>query len=107
MPYIKPESRPFYDEGIEALVECMSDACEVIDPDEPGYLDAGALTYIFTRIAEGFREICGDSYHTFHTIRGCLADAQAEFYRRVQAPYEDLKRAENGDVYVPVAEPPF
>jgi hypothetical protein len=37
-----------------------------------------------------------------------LTDAAAEFYRRVVAPYEDAKRAENGDVYPPqlLPEPP-
>jgi hypothetical protein len=37
-------------------------------------------------------------YERLNRAMGVLACVQAEFYRRVAAPYEDQKIAENGDV---------
>jgi len=38
-------------------------------------------------------------YAEMSAVRGVLADVSSEFYRRKMAPYEDMKREENGDVY--------
>ena len=38
-------------------------------------------------------------YTTASHIRAGFDDASAEWYRRVMAPYEDIKCTENGDVY--------
>ena len=40
-------------------------------------------------------------YADLESIMGALAGAQAEFYRKVVAPYEDKKIVENGRVYRP------
>lgn len=37
-------------------------------------------------------------YGDLNEILGCLEATKQEFYRRVVAPYEDKKIAENGDV---------
>jgi hypothetical protein len=60
---------------------------------------AGELNYILTRILIRYMEQRGKSYQTFNDIMGALDGAKMEFYRRVVAPYEDIKRKENGDVY--------
>jgi hypothetical protein len=39
------------------------------------------------------------SYSTLSRARAAAQDAADEWYRSVMAPYEDKKRAENGDVY--------
>jgi len=38
-------------------------------------------------------------YFHYNRAMGVLASAMQEFYRRRVAPYEDVKIAENGDVY--------
>jgi hypothetical protein len=41
----------------------------------------------------------GLSYQTINDILGALVGAREEYYRRVVAPYEDLKVKANGDVF--------
>lgn len=62
-------------------------------------MNAGELNFQITRVIEQYRFQHGDSYGIFNDIIGALESAKLEFYRRVVAPYEDKKRAENGDVY--------
>ncbi len=40
----------------------------------------------------------GLNYQTINDISGAMAEAMAEFRRRVVAPYEDKKIEENGDL---------
>ncbi len=46
----------------------------------------------------------GPHYQQFNDVMGVLACAQAEIYRRIIAPYEDVKIRENGDVYSGVSK---
>lgn len=46
---------------------------------------------------------CGIKYKHINDICGVLEAVKAEFYRRVAAPYEDLKIKENKDVIEPEA----
>lgn len=60
---------------------------------------AGELNYIFTKMAwEYFKN--NRSYQGINDIVGALEGAKLEFYRRVAAPYENIKMEENSDVYV-------
>lgn len=43
----------------------------------------------------------GLSYQTCNDVMGAISGAGYEFYRRIVAPYEEGKIAENGDVYGP------
>lgn len=61
--------------------------------------DAGELNFIFTEIIKQYLKLNGKSYQSINDIVGALEGAKMEFYRRVAAPYEDLKIEENGDVY--------
>ena len=45
------------------------------------------------------RRLTEANYNLHNEIMGVFASAQAEYYRRCVAPYEDRKRVENGDVY--------
>lgn len=46
---------------------------------------------------------CGIKYKHINDVLGVLGAVTAEFYRRVAAPYEDLKIRDNGDVIEPDA----
>ena len=59
----------------------------------------GELNYAMTMLAIEYAKRWGISYTTFNEVMGVFASAQAEFYRRVVVPYENIKREENGDVY--------
>jgi hypothetical protein len=61
--------------------------------------DAGELNYVITKVCDEFLKRKGRRYNNINTVIGVLACAQAEFYRRVAAPYENEKIAVNGDVY--------
>jgi len=87
MPYIKAADRKPFDPLIEQLAGLM-----------PETDFAGSLNYVISRL-------CGEllkkqkNYARINEITGALECAKLEFYRRVAAPYEDRKIAENGDVY--------
>lgn len=85
MPYIKREDREkFYHSGLGEL------SANISSPGELNYV----ISYI---IADYFER--HSNYQGINDIMGALTGAQLEFYRRVAAPYEDKKIAENGDVY--------
>ena len=83
MPYIKQERRIQLDipDGISS----------------PDY--AGELNYKITCLCRNYCQEHGLSYARINDVLGALEGAKAEFYRRVAVPYEDMKIAENGDVY--------
>lgn len=62
--------------------------------------DAGELNYVITEALIGYLRVKGLRYATLNEIVGVLECAKAEFQRRIVAPYEDMKIAENGDVYL-------
>lgn len=84
MPYIKPYDRALYDRR----------PISSITPET-----VGDLNYCITSICNNFLKAEGKSYATVNDIIGVLECAKMEFYRRVAAPYEDIKLTENGDVY--------
>jgi hypothetical protein len=52
-----------------------------------------------TRVLSAWLQKRGLSYAAIADVVTVLETAKLEFYRRVAAPYEDRKVAENGDVY--------
>ena len=84
MPYIKNESKNLLERRIT----------------EPS--NAGELNYAITKLVNDYllrkRKI---NYAAMNEIVGAMISATVEFQRRVVAPYEDTKIAENGDVYDP------
>lgn len=81
MPYIKKERR--------------------IPRDKRGYTanGVGELNYAISRLCDLYLEDYGEDYRNINAVIGALECAKLEFYRRIAAPYEDTKLAENGDVY--------
>lgn len=72
-----------------------------------GVIEVGALCttpgelnfVISTIVRDYFRRTDKGNYQAINDVIGALEGAKIEFYRRVAAPYEDLKIKENGDVY--------
>lgn len=65
---------------------------------------AGELNFVITSVCLEYVEEKVASYEAFNAAIGALECAKLELYRRMVAPYEDAKMAENGDVY-PRTEP--
>lgn len=95
MPYISQDKRhvldPVIDDLHRSLVELEMD-------DEMNNME-GNVNYIFSRL---LLMVYGDRdstrYAQINDAMGVLASVQAEYYRKVAAPYEDQKAFENGDV---------
>lgn len=87
MPYIKTEDREKYEEVLDELIGLLK-----IQPVER--ID-GELNYIITKI---LKESYPLRYFNLNRAMGVLECAKLEFYRRVVAPYEDIKIKESGDV---------
>jgi len=79
MPYIKKERRK------DVIVS--------------GALNAGELNYEITQIINRYLIKKEEKYQTYNDIIGALEGAKLELYRRKIAPYEDMKKDANGDVY--------
>lgn len=82
MPYITKEERNDIHENAEAPV------------------NPGQLNYVLTQVVLEYFHGNGGRYQQINDILGALEGAKLEFYRRVVAPYEDVKKVDNGDVYV-------
>lgn len=59
---------------------------------------AGELQYAIAVMIKDFIKRKGLNYQNCNDIMGAITGAGKEFYRRVVAPYEDLKIKDNGDV---------
>lgn len=76
-------------------------AREMVEPQSLRAAEtAGELNYQITRLAWRYVNTHGSCYTTFNEIVGVLDCAKMEFYRRLCAPYENNKQAENGDVFI-------
>lgn len=88
MPYIPAADR----DKLQSATDAMA---AVIDRDTT----AGDLNYMISLMAKAYIEAKGLRYEHLNAVVGALDSAKAEFQRRVVAPYEDQKIADNGDVY--------
>ena len=88
MPYILSTER-------DKLKPATDAAAAVIDKNTT----AGDLNYMISLMAKAYIDAKGLRYEHLNAVVGALDSAKAEFQRRVVAPYEDKKIAENGDVY--------
>jgi hypothetical protein len=99
MPYIKQNERAELDELIDALTtRIKGTTANTLDADAHGFI-AGRLNYAVTRIVVNL--LGPVKYWKIALYAGVLSNIASEFYRKLAAPYEDLKIAENGDVYPP------
>jgi hypothetical protein len=81
MPYIKQDRR---------------DVVGLYSEGQP--LNSGELNFQITSLLVSYFDEHGGNYQAINDVLGALEGAKLEFYRRVAAPYEDRKIAENGDV---------
>lgn len=84
MPYITRERRAMFDEHLAHIAEHLE--------------SGGEINYCVYKLCLEFLKRKGLSYTTSMVPFSALGAAQQELYRRVIAPYEDGKIAENGDV---------
>lgn len=75
------------------------DRLALIVPQQLGSLLPGELNYLITGQCMEYWRTSEKNYRVINDILGALEGAKLEFYRRVAVPYEERKRAENGDVY--------
>lgn len=85
MPYIKQDDR----DALRPIVDEIKSL---------PVMSAGELNYLFTTLAVTYLKTHGKTYQKINDIIGALEGAKLELYRVTAAPYEDLKREENGDV---------
>lgn len=78
MPYIKPDRK-------RELV--------YIDPETPG-----DLNFRITELVHDYILSKGLRYATLNEVIGVLECAKLELYRQIAAPYEDVKKQENGPI---------
>lgn len=86
MPYIPNTERNEIDPNIRRLLDSMD-------------YNPGTLNYVITKLIVDYVQMCGERYGTYNSAIGVLECAKLELYRRMVAPYEDKKKAENGEVY--------
>lgn len=86
MPYIKLAARNRLQNLLHQVVQTMPS-------------DAGELNYLISRIVDTYIQVKGKNYANLNEVIGVLECVKQEYYRRIAAPYEDKKIAENGDVY--------
>ena len=87
MPYVKQYKRNKYEKILEELIKIL----KALPPEE---ID-GELNYVVSKI---LREIYPLRYFHINKAVGVLECIKLEYYRRVAAPYEDLKIEETGDI---------
>jgi len=88
MPYIKMETRKKFDWIIDNLIAALAEDSENI---------SGNLNYCITVVLKRLIEK-NKRYKTMNDLIGSLECIKLKLYRRVVAPYENEKIAENGDV---------
>lgn len=68
-----------------------------------GAVTPGELNFLITHLVDDYLlENCSarqPDYAAINEVIGVLECAKLEFYRRIAAPYEDEKCAQNGDAY--------
>ena len=96
MPYIKQEDRKKFlytpeKLGPNSQVDLFARIAEKCDTP-------GDLNYAFTVLCHGYLRKQGLNYQHINDVIGALEGCKQELYRRIAAPYEDDKIAQNGDV---------
>ena len=82
MPYVEKHYRKYLNKVVQTMEEYSVEA-------------NGDLNYILFKFCKYHIE---PSYNNYKNFIGELNECVAEIRRRLLAPYEDLKRQENGDI---------
>tara|TARA_Y100000996_G_scaffold387409_1_gene346189 strand:- start:4096 stop:4380 length:285 start_codon:yes stop_codon:yes gene_type:complete len=90
MPYIKNKDREKFDESLQEISN------NILSMGDMNY----CVSTIIAKYLEEVQRVEGSvGYYYYNQLIGVLECAKLELYRRLAAPYEDLKIDENGDVY--------
>jgi len=89
MPYIVSARREAFQDFLEKTKNLRIDT-------------AGELNFLITMLGQIYLTMHGTNYRVFNEIIGSLECAKIETYRRQIAMLEDMKKQENGDVFLPV-----
>ena len=65
----------------------------------------GELNYRIAEQIDHWLAVKGLSYTSLNNVIGVLECLKLEVYRRIAAPYEDKKLAENGEVFISAFQP--
>lgn len=85
MPYITQDRRKRFDYDILSLFKFIE--------------NEGDLNYCITKLCHLLiKRKWGLSYKTLNKVIGVLGCVKLELYRKVTAPYEDIKENENGPI---------
>lgn len=87
MPYVERTKRPSLDEAIEPMLKKIALG-----------RSKGEINYVITRMVLAWLRQKGQSYDAISDVKAVLDDVRSEFHDKVMRPYEDRKKAENGDV---------
>ncbi len=87
MPYIHQERRKDFDKLLAQL--------------GPRIKNKGEMNYCVSILMAWYVSVHGDSYQNISDAKDALVNAADEFTRRRLAPYEDIKKEENGDLTLP------
>jgi len=90
MPYLTDDARAKIDDHINGIIDVLVNT----DVSVPG-----GLNYAICRVADGVTAAKGESYSIYNTLLGSVEAAKLEIYRRMVAPYEDVKCRANGEVF--------
>ncbi len=98
MPYIKQERRPDLDPILQKLwnelvvIKGGADLSNTLDKMK------GDVNYCFTKILVTMLKKLGTRYHVLSNIHAIPVDVANEFKDVFMRPYEDKKKAENGEI---------
>ena len=72
---------------------------EVLDSGRGNPCFPGELNYKISMLLDQYIATCGLTYTILNEVIGVLECAKLEVYRRLTAPYEDVKLYDHGEVY--------
>jgi hypothetical protein len=95
MPYILPHLRA----PLDPTSDTWSEGNNAPRPAVRSAANAGELNYQIAKLVQRFIDDRGGNYGAINEAIGALECCKLEVYRRIAAPYESTKLAENGDVF--------
>lgn len=98
MPYIKQKRRPDLDPILQKLWDEL--VTSKIHLFRNNTLDEmkGDVNYCFTKILVTMLVHFGSHYYSLSNIRAIAQDVADEFEKQFMSPYEEKKKAENGEI---------
>ena len=96
MPYIDSIHRLALNEFLDEIVAIIN-----VRRNQSGEAEqqAGHVNYCIAYLISQLLKKRGLSYAAINEIIGALECCKLELYRRIAAPYEDIKMKQNGDIF--------